>query len=220
MRARSLVSVSTLALLAACSGSNPQSTALASAVRIEAVGCGQETTLAGGSFIASHRVVTVAHAIAGSARVSVTSADGKRHDAEVVGIDRRKDLALLAVPGVDQPVLPAATMRVDDVGTFVAFRDGRPRLTSFTARRKVGIKIDSIDEDVVVLRSGYQIEAEIDNGDSGAVLVVNGSATAVLFARSRGLDNRAWATDISELDPLLAADTGQPVDRGACSEFS
>ena len=53
-----------------------------------------------------------------------------------------------------------------------------------------------------------------------AVLSVNGFAAAVIFARSRGVDGRAWATDISEVKPLLAADSGKPVDRGTCSEFA
>ena len=80
--------------------------------------------------------------------------------------------------------------------------------------------MDSIDEDSVTVRRGYQIEADVLSGDSGAVLVVGGAATAMVFARSRGDEHRAWATDISEIEPLLAADTGRPVDLGACSEFA
>ncbi len=193
---------------------------MSAAVRVESNGCGQATKLGGGSFIAKDRVVTVAHAVAGSTDIVVVSTDGRRFAATVVGIDRQKDLALLEVDDSNISPLPLATMAVDDAGEFVAFRDGRPRLSDFVARRHVDIKMDSIDEDGVSLRRGFQIDADVAGGDSGAVLVRDGSATAVVFARSRGVEGRAWATDISEIKPLLAADTGEPVNRGACSEFA
>jgi S1-C subfamily serine protease len=213
--------MATLALVG-CSGRNPSLTSRAeeAAVEVEANGCGQVTKLGGGSFIADDRVVTVAHVVAGSTELVVVSSDGRRHDATVVGIDRRKDLALLAVDENNMAPLPLATMAIGDAGEFVVFREGRPELTHFVTRRRVGIKMDSIDEDGVALRQGYQIEADVVPGDSGAVLVVRGAATAVIFARSRGVDGRAWATDTAEIKPLLDADTGKPVDRGVCSEFA
>ena len=217
-----LSTMATALVLASCSGQNPPPTQSApnAAVRVEANGCGQVTKLGDGSFIAKDRVVTVAHAVAGSTDIVVVSTNGRRFDATVVGIDRQKDLALLAVNDSNIAPLPMATMAVDDAGEFVVFREGRPQVSDFVARRRVDIKMDSIDEDGVSLRRGYQIEADVVSGDSGAVLVTGGAATAVLFARSRGVDGRAWATDIAEIKPLLAADTGEPVDRGACSEFA
>ena len=213
--------LATLALVG-CAADNAAGTSrtVEAAVRVEANGCGQVTKLAGGSFIAEDRVVTVAHAVAGATAIVVVSSDGHRHDATVVGIDRRKDLALLAVVGGKIAPLPLASMVVDDAGEFVVFRDGTPVLTTFVTRRQVGIKMDSIDEDGISVRRGYQIEADVVSGDSGAVLAIDGAATAVVFARSRSVDGRAWATDINEIKPLLAADTGKPVDRGACSEFA
>ncbi len=208
--------------LVGCTGDNRPvaSTALEAAVQVEAHGCGQVANIAGGSVIADDRVVTVAHAVAGSTDVVVVASDGRRRSAAVVGLDRRKDLALLAIDGVGIAPLPRATMGVDDAGELVVFREGHALLTGFVTRRRVDIKMDSIDEDGVSLRRGYQVEAEVVSGDSGAVLVIDGAATAVVFARSRGDERRAWATDISEIEPLLNADTGRPVDRGACSEFA
>jgi hypothetical protein len=213
--------MTTLAL-GGCATHDPTATSrtLAAAVQVEANGCGQVTKLAGGSVIAKDRVITVAHAIAGSTKIVVVSSDGHRHDATVVGIDRRKDLALLAFDGSDIAPLSMATMAVDDAGEFVEFREGRPQLAPFVTRRRVDIKMDSIDEDGVSMRRGYQIQADVVSGDSGSILVIDGAATAVVFARSRTDDHRAWVTDITEINPMLAADTGDPVDRGVCSEFS
>jgi hypothetical protein len=219
---RLVPSIAVLLVFAGCAEQEPTASerTLGAAVHVEATGCGQAIKLGGGSAIAENRVVTVAHVIAGSTAIAVISADGRRHDATVVGIDRRKDLALLAIDATDITPLPSASMAIDDAGQFVVFRDGHPRLTTFVTRRKVDIKMDSIDEDSVTLRRGYQIEADVVSGDSGAVLVFGGAATAVIFAHSRGVESRVWATDISELAPLLKADTGDAVDRGACSEFA
>jgi S1-C subfamily serine protease len=209
-------------LVAGCTGQEQSGSAriLEAAVHVEATGCGQATKLGGGSVIAENRVVTVAHTVAGATDISVIAADGQRYGATVVGIDRHKDLALLAIDATSIAPLPLATMGVDDSGQFVVFREGDPLLTPFVTRRKVDIKMDSIDEDGVSLRHGYQIEAAVVSGDSGAVLVFDGAATAVIFAHSRGVENRVWATDISEIEPLLKADTGRPVARGECSEFA
>lgn len=219
---RLVSSIAVVLVLAGCAKHEPTASqrTLRAAVHVEATGCGQAIKLGGGSVIAENRVVTVAHVIAGSTAITVISADGRRHDATVVGIDRQKDLALLAIGATDITPLPLASMAIDDAGEFVVYREGSLVLTQFVTRRKVDIKMDSIDEDGVSLRRGYQIEAEVVSGDSGAVLVFDGAATAVIFAHSRGVARRVWATDISEVAALLKADTGDAVDRGACSEFA
>jgi hypothetical protein len=211
-----------LLVVAGCAdqGQDTAERTLEAAVHVEATGCGQATKLGGGSVIAEGRVVTVAHVVAGSTGLAVISSDGQRRDATVVGIDRQKDLALLAIDAAAISPLPLASMSVDEAGQFVVYREGTPILIPFVTRRKVDIKMDSIDEDGVSLRRGYQVEADVVSGDSGAVLVFDGAATAVIFAHSRSVEHRVWATDISEVESLLEADTGSPVDRGGCSEFS
>ena len=102
---------------AACGGDVRRSdpSTLEAAVHVETTGCGQATRLAGGSFIADRRVVTVAHVVAGTTGVVVVSSDGRRHPATVVGIDRHKDLALLAVDDATVDPLPIGSMAVGDV---------------------------------------------------------------------------------------------------------
>jgi S1-C subfamily serine protease len=189
--------------------------AAASSVLIRAEGCRARPSRGVGGVIAPGRVVTVAHLVAGSTSVTVQDAAGTDRRAVVVGLDRSTDLALLAVD-VDMPPLPRRTLPAGEQGSFVVDRDG-PTTLSFTTEAFVDIRIDSIDGDRRVQRRGYQVQATIVDGDSGAVLVTNeGVAIGVLYARSTAAENRAWATDIAELDPLLAADSGEPVDVGAC----
>ena len=68
------------------------------------------------------------------------------------------------------------------------------------------------------LRRGYQIEADVAKGDSGSVLVHDGRAVAVVFARSTSASQRAWATDIGEANQLINSAGDDPVPTGDCAK--
>ena len=189
---------------------------LAAAVRVEATGCRTKASLGAGSFVAEGIVVTVAHVVAGADRVHVVLADGSRAIATVVAMDRDKDLALLAV-SADITPLPRGPMAPGDEGVFVVYRDDAGVVLPFEAISFVDIDAPTIDHDGSTLRRGYRIEAVVAKGDSGSVLVTNGVATAVVFARSTATDGTAWAVDLSEADPLLAKATDAAVDVGDCT---
>lgn len=191
--------------------------ALAAAVRVEAEGCRSKASIGAGSFVGEEQVLTVAHVVAGSDEVSVILADGSRVTAIVTAIDRDKDLAVLHVESDTTP-LPRATMRPGARGTFIIYRDDEPLASPFEAISFVDIDMPSIDHDgSSSLRRGYQIEATVAKGDSGAVLVSNGVATAMVFARSTATEAKAWAVDITEADALLAGADESPVDVGECT---
>jgi len=191
--------------------------ALATAVQVEAEGCRSRPSLGAGSFIADGLVLTVAHVVAGSERVEVHLPDGGEASATVVAMDRVKDLALLRV-SVDVPPLPTRTMRAGERGWYVVWRDDRPVAMQFSAQTYVDINAQNIDHTGASPRKGYQITAEVVKGDSGSVLVADGTATAVVFARSTAAGGRAWATAVGEAAPLLAAVDGTAVDVGDCSK--
>lgn len=189
-------------------------------MRVEAEGCRSRPTIGAGSFVDEHRVLTVAHVVAGSTDIEVTLADGTEVDARVVALDRTKDLALLDVDADVEP-LPLSTLRPGDRGQFVVWRDEAPEVRPFAATSFVDINASDIDRVGSGLRKGFQIQAEVANGDSGSVLVHEGHAVAVVFARSTSNDDRAWATDIREASALLRLDDdrdcAEPVDVGPCA---
>ncbi len=189
--------------------------ALAAAVQVEAAGCQAAASIGAGSFIAEEHVVTVAHVVAGARHVHVVLADGRRVDATVVAIDRRKDLAVLHVEE-DVAPLRRGSMRQGTAGTFTVYRDDRPVSLPFEATAAVTIDAPDIDGTGSSLRSGYRLSADVEQGDSGSVLVARGRAAGVVFARSTATGNTAWAIDISEVDALLAAAGDDAVDLGAC----
>jgi hypothetical protein len=107
-------------------------------------------------------------------------------------------------------------MRPGASGTFVVWRDDEPVALPFTARTFVDINASDIDHDGPGLRRGYQIDAQVANGDSGSLLVHDGVAVAVVFARSTSSKQRAWATDISEAKDLIVGAGDDEVDTGDC----
>ena len=189
---------------------------MAAAVRVEAEGCSTKASLGAGSFVADGIVVTVAHVVAGADSVHVVLPDGSRSRAIVVAIDRVKDLALLAVTADIVP-LPRDSMAPGTEGAFVVYRGDTAVVQQFEAISFVDINAPTIDQDGSALRRGYQLEAVVAKGDSGSVLVTDGVATAVLFARSTSAGGTAWAVDLGEADPLFANATDTSVDVGECT---
>jgi S1-C subfamily serine protease len=215
------LAVAPVAGVTACAGESPDSAivdeteadadaAAQAAVRVVAEGCSVRPTLGSGSFVLDHHVLTVAHVVAGADHLTVTTRDGIVHEATIVAIDRQSDLAVLAVPTADVEPLPIRPMQVGDEGALIVTRRDVPVVESFAALRFVDIDASNIDGTSSSLRLGFQIDAQIEHGDSGAVLVVHGGAAAVVFARSRAAERRAWATDIRQAATLLAGITAPP----------
>lgn len=189
--------------------------AISSAVRVEAEGCQARPSIGGGSFVDPTHVLTVAHVVAGSTDIDVVLSNGTEADGHLVAIDRKKDLAVLSVEATGTP-LPLGYMRPGAEGVFVVWRDDEPVALPFTARSFVDINASDIDHDGPGLRRGYQIQATVAKGDSGSVLVHDGLAVAVVFARSTSAEQRAWATDALEARQLIADAGTDPIDTGDC----
>ena len=188
----------------------------ASGVRVEAEGCQVGPAVGAGSYVAPGRVLTVAHVVAGSTEVDVVQQDGTEHQAIVVALDRKKDLALLSVASSNIAPLEVGNMRSGTRGVLVVWRHGKPLPIAFIAKSVVDINAADIDNGSSTLRRGYRIDAHIEPGDSGSVLVAKGAAVAVVFARSTAQPDHAWATDIAEAAPLISHAGDTEVDTGHC----
>ncbi|MDA0173766.1 trypsin-like peptidase domain-containing protein [Solirubrobacter taibaiensis] len=128
------------------------------------------------------RVLTVAHVLDGARSVRV---DGR--PARVVRVDRRLDLAELAVPGV--AAQPLRTADAGDDAVLHVFRAGRAVALATRVRRRVTASIGGHS------RPALELAAVVEPGDSGAPVVdARGRVLGIVFARgSRG----AWAVAVS-----------------------
>jgi hypothetical protein len=128
------------------------------------------------------RVVTVAHVVVGGDRVVV---DGG--PATVVRVDRRNDLAVLRVAGLEGHARIGA-----GEGTSLL---GRPA----PVVRRISARVDGGPP-----RNALEVRADVAIGDSGAPLVTRtGRVAGVVFARSRTRARTAYAVDAAAIAALL-----------------
>ena len=127
------------------------------------------------------RVVTVAHVVAGGDVV----VDGR--PATGVRVDRRNDLAVLRVAGLDGEA-----------------RIGGGQGTSLLGRSAPVVRRISARVDGGPRRSAMEVRADVAVGDSGAPLVTRtGRVAGVVFARSRTRARTAYAVDAAAVAALL-----------------
>jgi hypothetical protein len=82
-------------------------------------------------------------------------------------------------------------------------------------RRRVDIRTADIYGEGKHLRPGYELGLDIRAGDSGATVVVDGKAVALVWAISRIAEARAWAMRTTLIADHLTASTR--VDNGHCA---
>ena len=129
------------------------------------------------------RVVTAAHVLEGAGAVTV---DGRA--ATIVRLDRRNDLALLRVPGLE-----GEAPRLGGGDTTRVLDRPAPIVRHVTARVDRGAP-----------RPALIVRAAVAAGDSGAPLVTDsGRVAGVVFARSRTRASTAYAVDAAPLAALL-----------------
>lgn len=154
------------------------------------------------------RVVTVAHAVAGDGAVRVRAPHaGSPLSARVLRVDRRRDLALLAVPRLRERAPETAG---DEGGVSVlVLRRGRVVTRVAAVRRAIDARVSAAGAGPVLRRPALELEARLRAGDSGApVLTEDGEVAGVVFARSRNHRDTAYAVDAPALVEFLAENGG------------
>jgi S1-C subfamily serine protease len=153
---------------------------------------GEGAQVATGYVAAPGRVVTVAHAVPAGG-VTVRDADGIARRATLIRRDEALDLALLSVPGLPPPGMPAAASGV---------RVPRGWLAAEVVRR-ADATVRAGDGRAIARRPVLELRADVRAGDSGAPVVDDGRVVGVVFARSRAREGVAWAVDATALAALL-----------------
>jgi S1-C subfamily serine protease len=190
--------------------------ATAATVLVEGRGCGglRDGT---GFAVEPGLVVTNAHVVAGIEVPDVIRPDGARRPARVVAFDGDRDLALLAVDGLDLPPLPLGDTEPGGRGAVFGHPGGGPlRLAPFRVEEVVRAVGRDIRDDHETTRRVLVLAAGLARGDSGAALVeADGDVVGVVFAVASGDAGQAYALDTSELRSVLDGPR-RPVPTGAC----
>jgi len=188
-----------------------------SVVKIEGIACNQIQD--GTGFVAAaDEVVTNAHVVAGEASTDVIRNDGSRVRSRVIAFDPNRDLAVLAVPGLNRDPLPISPSAVEEKGGVFGHPGGGPlRIAPFQVARTITAVGRDIYGTSVTRREVLELQSQLRPGDSGSALVdAGGTVVGVAFAIAPDKPDVAYALNTSELQPLLASDRSTTAGTGPC----
>lgn len=194
-----------------------------SVVKIHAVASACRQLQEGSGWVsAPHRVVTNAHVVAGSTRITVRQhGTTQERVATVVAFDPDLDLAILAVPGLEAAPLPTAGRLADGTSVVAAGfpLDGPYRATP----ARVRVEQRALGEDIYggagVVRTIYSLYADIEPGNSGGPLLTEqGRVAGTVFARSRVDPRTGYALTTAQTAAMVRRGAGDttPASTGAC----
>ncbi len=115
-------------------------------------------------------VLTNNHVIAGSTEISVTLADGRSFEAEVIGSDPDTDLAMIRIPADNLRALPLADSNQLRVGDFVV-AVGNPFGLGQTVTSGIVSALGRAGFRGLEFQNFIQTDASINPGNSGGALI-------------------------------------------------
>ena len=193
---------------------------ISSTVKVEGQACG-EIIEGSGFAVAPNLIVTNAHVVAGEGRgnTSVLLPTGHVLLATVVMYDPNRDLALLAVPGLNETPLAVTSPQVGATGAVFGHPRGQDQIAVSPAR--VAVEEDAVGPDIYgnhdVKRAILVLAAALAHGDSGGALVnTSGQVIGVAFAISADSSGTAYALNSSELQHALAEPRLTSASTGSC----
>lgn len=192
---------------------------------VRVAGCGPRTGFGTATMIDDEIALTAAHVVAGPGQVTVVDDTGTQHPATVVWFDPEQDLAALRLAsGVAAPIqFYDGVVEAGEAGLVGLERDADTdravTVDEIEVLRRVNVATTDIYLDVDVIRPGFEIAGSIEPGDSGAVVLIDGAAAGVIWARSTQRAERAWVVNIpaSLRDQTVRNALVEPAERGTCT---
>lgn len=175
-----------------------------------------------GFVVATDRVLTNAHVVAGVGQVVVELPGRRSATGQVVLFDPDLDVAVVAVDTEDAAPLPLAPDAAPGTALAVA---GYPYGGPFTLGAASVLTAGEADVPDIygqgeAPRQIYALDASVSPGNSGGpVLTADGRAAGIVFARAQSGDRVGYAVTASGIAPIVAqAPTlNAPVSTGGCT---
>lgn len=123
-------------------------------------------SLGSGFAIGENCIVTNAHVIENVHSITLTSYEGDKYTASLLGIDEDKDIALLVIKDASFPYLKMANLSTVKIGDDI-YAIGAPKGMAYTLTKGTV----SAKERIVENESFIQIDAAINEGNSGGPLL-------------------------------------------------
>jgi S1-C subfamily serine protease len=200
---------------------------VASTVRIDGIAESCSAAMVGTGFIVSpERVITNAHVVAGVIDPVVTVSNSKTQlSGKVIAIDRKKDIAIIYVPGLNGEKLtfigPATP---NEIGFVVGYPNGGNLRTSTVS---VSSEFESIGTDIdgngETKRDVIVFGGDVRPGNSGGPLLnEQGQVLGVVFAADAENKNTGYALAPSEVAKLVSETSSvmEAIETGNCAKAS
>ena len=190
-------------------------------VRGTAAMCSREQE-GSGWVAAPERVVTNAHVVAGLEHPSVqVGGQGETLPATTVAFDPERDIAVLAVPGLEAPPLPTGeSLEHGDPVIAAGFpRGGAYQTTTGAVRSQLIARGNDIQGNPGAVRQVYATSAKVVPGNSGGPLLSpTGQVVGTVFASSTADATTSYALTLEETRPVIEEASGatEPVSTGSC----
>ncbi|MGH3901453.1 MAG: MarP family serine protease [Pseudonocardiaceae bacterium] len=175
-----------------------------------------------GFVVAPQRVMTNAHVVAGTDRVSVEVGRGSL-DATVVSYDPNTDVAVLRVPGLKAPVLQLAQKpAITGLNALVLGYplDGPYTASAARVRDRIRLRGPDIYNGATVVRNVYTVRAVVRSGNSGGPLLDgSGQVLGLVFGAAVDNDETGFVLTEEEIADDIAAAPNR-IDRvptGVCA---
>jgi S1-C subfamily serine protease len=171
-------------------------------VGLSVAGCPPGEAHGTGTIVAPGLVLTSAHVVKGADEIRVTNGDWST-TGTIAAFDPNMDLAYVRLDsGTARPLrVDGSHVERGDAGAAYVFRGGEVQVIPVRVRRPVQINTEDIYIKDDTNRPGYELDADIQAGDSGGPVIIDGVVVGVLWARSSKFESRAYA-----IDPVLAGD--------------
>jgi S1-C subfamily serine protease len=175
----------------------------ASVVKVVGVAPSCSRRIEGSGFVyANGRVLTNAHVVAGVQSPTV-QVDGRVRDATVVLYDPDRDVAVLAVPGMQAPPLPFAGTagRRGDSAIILGYPEDGPFFVGpARVRDRENIRGPNIYNNKTVTRGAYTVRGDVRSGNSGGPLLSpGGSVYGMIFAAALDQKETGFALTAAEI---------------------
>jgi S1-C subfamily serine protease len=202
---RTTATAAAAAILAGCGGGDVETTparpaaALPPVFKVRVTSAAQRSGNDATAFaVGDGRAVTVAHVLRDGHPVYVA---GRR--ARVLHVDRRLDVAVLAVRGVHAAAPLGGSAHAREQATVRVLRAGAARSLRATVRRTISARVRSLTGRAHV-RPALELAAAVMPGDSGAPVVDrDGRVVGVIFAQASDQEPVAYALDARALGSIL-----------------
>lgn len=183
--------------------------------------CGQNQT-GSGFIIAPGRVVTNAHVVAGVNEPVVEIPGGGALPGRIVHFDAVRDIAVLAVDGLDRAPLPLGEDLVTgDTAAFAGYPAGGPfQIQPASIQNRSDVLVANIYGADPASVNVYSLAANVQQGNSGGPLLdMQGRVTGVIFAKSTQDAPVGYALTLAELQPIAeqASVFTDTVSAGQCN---